>query len=81
MGRVPCVVPGHADRHAAPRCGYARDMREMGDHQRDADRLDLGDVPEGEEISEADAAERLDEDPDDQENRQDPVWDDEGHED
>ena len=36
--------------------------------------IDLGDVPEGEEISEADAAERVDVDPEEQENRQDPVW-------
>lgn len=52
-----------------------------GDHELDSDRLDLGGVPEGEEISEADAAERVDEDPDEQENRHDPVWDDEDHED
>lgn len=38
-------------------------------------------VPEGEEISEADAAERIDEDPEEQVNRHDPVWDDKAHED
>jgi hypothetical protein len=46
-------------------------MTEMADHQRP---VDLTGVPEGEEISEADALERVDEDPDDQENRVDPVW-------
>ncbi|MDX6359368.1 MAG: hypothetical protein QOH37_2422 [Nocardioidaceae bacterium] len=46
-------------------------MTEMADHQRP---VDLPGVPAGEEISEADAAERVDEDPDDQENRVDPVW-------
>jgi hypothetical protein len=48
------------------------------DHQRP---LDLGQVPTEEGVSEADAAERVDEDPDEQENRKDPVWDDEDHED
>jgi hypothetical protein len=56
-------------------------MSEFGDHELDSDRLDLGGVPGGEEISEADAVERVDEDPDEQENRTDPVWDDESHED
>ena len=46
-------------------------MTEMADHGRP---LELPDVPEGEEISVADAAERVDEDPDEQENRVDPVW-------
>ncbi|MGC4111732.1 MAG: hypothetical protein QM747_15210 [Nocardioides sp.] len=53
-------------------------MSEMADNQRP---VELADVPEGEEISEADAAERVDEDPDEQENRTDPVWDDEDRED
>lgn len=56
-------------------------MSELGHHEHDAERVDLGEVPEGEEISEADAAERVDEDPEDQANRRDPVWDDEQHED
>jgi hypothetical protein len=56
-------------------------MSELGDHELDSDRVDLGEVPEGEEISEADAAERIDEEPDEQQNRHDPVWDDEDHED
>jgi len=30
-------------------------------------------VPEGEDVSEADAAERVDEEPEEQENRRDPV--------
>lgn len=61
--------------------GYRLGMSQMGHHERDAERLDLGDVPEGEDISEADAAARVEEDPDDQENRRDPVWDDEQLED
>ena len=46
-------------------------MTEMADHER---HVELPDVPEGEEISLADAAERVDEDPDEQQNRVDPVW-------
>lgn len=61
--------------------GYGREMSELGHHEHDADRLDLGGVPAGEEISEGDAEERIDEDPDEQQNRQDPVWNDESHED
>lgn len=38
-------------------------------------RVELDGVPEGEDISPADAAERVDEDPEGQENRKDPVWD------
>jgi hypothetical protein len=53
-------------------------MSEMGDHRMP---LDLEGVPEGEDISEADAAERVDEDPDEQENRKDPVWSEEDGED
>ena len=49
-------------------------MTERADHELP---LDLGDVPEGEEISEADAAERVDVEPEEQENRHDPVWSDE----
>jgi hypothetical protein len=45
----------------------------MADNQRP---VEIEGVPEGEEISEADAAERVDEDPEEQENRQDPVWSD-----
>ena len=36
--------------------------------------FDLEGVPEEEQVSEADAAERVDEDPEDQRNREDPVW-------
>jgi hypothetical protein len=61
--------------------GYERRMSELGHHEHDSDRLDLGGVPEGEEISDADAEERLDEEPAEQENRHDPVWDDEAQED
>jgi hypothetical protein len=46
-------------------------MSEMADHRRP---IELPEVPEGEEISPADAAERVDESPDEQENRVDPVW-------
>jgi hypothetical protein len=53
-------------------------MSEMADNQRP---VELPDVPAGEHISEADAAERVDEDPDEQENRKDPVWDDDQTED
>ena len=46
-------------------------MTEMADHKHP---VELADIPEGEEISPADAAERIDEDPDEQQNRVDPVW-------
>lgn len=46
-------------------------MSELSDHGRP---VELPDVPEGEEISPADAAERVDEDPEGQQNRVDPVW-------
>jgi hypothetical protein len=46
-------------------------MTEMADHQPP---VALPDVPAGEEISPADAAERVDEEPEEQENRVDPVW-------
>jgi hypothetical protein len=46
-------------------------MSEMSEHRP---AVDLPDVPEGEEISPADAAERAEEEPDEQENRVDPVW-------
>jgi hypothetical protein len=53
----------------------------MDDHEQDRKRVDLGDVPRGEEISEADAAKRAETDPEEQENRRDPVWDEESTED
>jgi hypothetical protein len=46
-------------------------MSEMADHERP---VELEGVPEGEEISTADAAERIDEEPEEQENRRDRVW-------
>ncbi len=46
-------------------------MSEMSEHERP---IELPDVPAGEEISPADAAERTHEDPEEQENRVDPVW-------
>lgn len=46
------------------------------DHETDHP-VDVEGVPAGEEISEADAAERIDEDPEEQPNRRDPVWSDE----
>lgn len=52
----------------------------MGEHQPDKPVV-LEDVPDGEQISPADAAERVDEEPEGQENRRDPVWDEEAHED
>jgi hypothetical protein len=45
-------------------------MSEMADHRKP---IDLEGVPQGEEVSEADAAERVDEEPEEQKNRQDPV--------
>jgi len=55
-------------------------MTEMGNHERER-KVEVEGVPEGEEIAEGDAAERIDEDPDEQVNRHDPVWDDDEHED
>ncbi len=55
-------------------------MSQMGDHP-DKHAIDLEGVPPEEQVSAADAAERVDEDPEAQENRRDPVWDDEDHED
>ena len=46
-------------------------MTEMADHERP---VEIEGAPQGEEISDADAAERVDEDPEDQDNRVDPVW-------
>jgi hypothetical protein len=60
--------------------GYGTCMSELGHHERER-RVEIEDVPEGEDVSPADAAERIDEDPDEQPNRHDPVWDDEEHED
>lgn len=47
----------------------------MADHTKP---IDLEGVPEGEDVSEADAAERVDEEPEEQENRHDPVLSDDG---
>jgi hypothetical protein len=46
-------------------------MTEMADDRRP---VDLGDLPEGEDVSPADALERAELDPEEQENRVDPVW-------
>jgi hypothetical protein len=54
-------------------------MSQMGQHR--PQQPELEGVPAEEEISPADAAERVDEDPEGQENRRDPVWDDDEHED
>lgn len=56
--------------------GYAEDMSitppPPSDQPEDFDRpVDLGDAPDQEGVSEADAAERLDRDPDEQENKED----------
>jgi hypothetical protein len=56
--------------------GYGAGMSEMANHERER-KVELEDVPEGEEISAGDAAERIDEEPEEQPNRHDPVWDDE----
>jgi hypothetical protein len=55
-------------------------MSHLGDHEHEHP-VEIDDVPEGEEISPGDAAERIDEDPDEQSNRRDPVWSDDQHED
>ena len=55
-------------------------MSQMGDHDQERP-VELDDVPDGEEISPADAAERIGEDPDEQSNRRDPVWSDDEHDD
>jgi hypothetical protein len=62
-----------------PPPGYGGGMSQMGDHR--PAQPELEGVPEEEEISPADAAERVDADPEEQENRRDPVWGDDGHED
>jgi hypothetical protein len=62
------------------RSGYGMFMSQMGDHDQERP-VELDDVPDGEEISPADAAERIDEDPDEQSNRRDPVWSDDEHDD
>jgi hypothetical protein len=55
-------------------------MSQMDPHERERP-VEVEGVPAGEEIAEGDAAERIDEDPDEQPNRRDPVWEDEDHED
>ena len=50
----------------------------MGDHERP---VEVEGVPEGEHVDEGDAADRIGEDPEEQPNRRDPVWDDDEHED
>jgi hypothetical protein len=66
--------------HDARTHGYGTGMSQMGDHERERP-VEMEGVPEGEEIAPGDAAERVDEDPEEQPNRHDPVWDDEAHED
>lgn len=63
-----------------PGPGYDTSMSQLDPHEGERP-VEVDGVPEGEEISAGDAAERIDEDPDDQPNRHDPVWDDEEHED
>jgi hypothetical protein len=55
-------------------------MSQLGGPEQEP-AVEVEGVPEGEEVSPGDAAERIDEDPDEQSNRRDPVWDDEDHED
>jgi len=64
----PCSTPTPA--LGGGPCGYVVPMSEMADHRKP---LDLEGVPEGEDVSEADAAERVDEEPEEQGNRRDPV--------
>jgi hypothetical protein len=66
--------------HARPPLGYGAAMSQMADHENERP-VEVEGVPAGEEISPADAAERLDETPEEQSNRRDPVWDDDEHED
>ena len=66
--------------HAERRVGYWLCMSQMADHENERP-VEIEGVPAGEEISPADAAERVDEQPDEQSNRRDPVWDDDEHED
>ena len=68
-----------AERHGGRAAGYDEGMSQLGDHR--PEQPELEGVPEEEQISPADVAERVDEDPEEQENRRDPVWDDDGHED
>lgn len=65
---------------AAAGHGYTPGMSHMADHENERP-VEVEGVPAGEEISPGDAAERIDEEPDEQQNRRDPVWDDEDHED
>ena len=50
-------------------------MRPIADHERERP-VEMEEVPDGENIAPGDAAERVDEEPDEQANRRDPVWDD-----
>jgi hypothetical protein len=60
--------------------GYGSSMSHMADHERERP-VEVEGVPEGEGISRGDAAGRVDEEPDEQPNRRDPVWHDEDAED
>lgn len=60
--------------------GYGPFMSQMADHENERP-VEIEGVPAGEQISPADAAERVDEEPDEQTNRRDPVRDDDQHED
>jgi hypothetical protein len=68
---TPLHGPGRclSDEGSSP--GYLMVMTEMADHDP---RIGLEGVPEGEDIDAGDAAERVDEEPEEQENRVDPVW-------
>lgn len=55
-------------------------MSQIPEHEH-RPAVELEGVPEEEEISTADAAERVDEEPEEQANRHDPVWDEEATED
>ena len=78
-GRVRHARRPFPGRHAAAAVGYGVGMSQMGHHR--PEQPELEGVPEEENISPADAAERVDEDPEEQENRRDPVWDEDGYED
>ena len=52
-------------------------MTEMAGPERSRP-VQIEGVPEEEDVSTADAAERIDEDPEEQQNRKDPVWSEDG---
>jgi hypothetical protein len=75
-------MPHDGPGYVASMSNHAPHANELPEHDHDHQHpVDLGQVPPEEGVSQADAAERVDEDPDEQQNRKDPVWDDEDPED